>query len=487
MVYTALRRFAMCRSKTVPGLVFFAFICIILTGCSKEITVNHYPGFYDPNIKTIAILPFENYSSHKGLGNAVANRLASGLMLNRTYKVIGPDQLNIMLNNLNLPAVPRGNDKAAAEELGKVGKIRAFVKGQVLGSTIISAAALQDNIRQQEFYAAAFGNPATGVCKADNELSGGLNDAVLYSFDYLANIRRVDEDDEGDEGEEGEGFGGDQGEGFGEGFGNGEGEGFGENEGEGFGGNEGFGEGFGNNEGFGDDEGYGDDEGFGDDEGYGEGFGDDEGYGEGDDDDDYGRDVAWYYPDYGDWYDSYFYEYVSHALIVVNASIISVPDGRILYSTHIQATGNVNGFRPETRKYVIQKTLHKLTRRLVRRFAVVPVEIKINPGKDFLLAERMGPGQWRYTNTFSRKDENVFVVVRLPRVAAHNRFEIVITPKNNPELIAAKRSIVWSRNRRHRAVKFLPGQIAEKHGPGSYSACFYSRGKLVMSRNFKIK
>ncbi len=133
------------RSLKFIILIVIISAAITFCGCTKEIVINHYPGFYDPNIRTVGVMPFANYSVRKGLGNMAAGHLAAGLGANRTYYVIGPDQIQTMLNKPTQSMPPESDFKALAQQLGKTGNMQAFIAGQVLGNSIVKASPRNKN------------------------------------------------------------------------------------------------------------------------------------------------------------------------------------------------------------------------------------------------------------------------------------------------------------------------------------------------------
>jgi hypothetical protein len=59
--------------------------------------VRHIPDCYEPNIKTVAILPFKNESERARAGLIVARNLAKELRANGTYMVIDPNEVSKIL------------------------------------------------------------------------------------------------------------------------------------------------------------------------------------------------------------------------------------------------------------------------------------------------------------------------------------------------------------------------------------------------------
>jgi hypothetical protein len=169
-----------------------ALVCLgvlLFGGCSKSFTARQYPTFYDPNIRTVAVVPFRNDTRGHNGGFLMAEDLASALRINGTYSVIPPRKLRSLLREKKLPELSRTDYAQDAEQLRKLGGIQAFIVGRVLRGS-----------RVAETYPAAYVYPPAYV--SDDTLA------------QPARYRLVDEDEE--EGEEGEGE--DFGDGFDEGF-----------------------------------------------------------------------------------------------------------------------------------------------------------------------------------------------------------------------------------------------------------------------------
>lgn len=116
----------------IVSAVSFVFM---LAGCGKDFVVNHYPAFYQPEIKEIAILPFDNKTSHKGVGRAVAEILAADLAANQTYKVTGPSRLARRLKDKGITLEPDTDFSTAAQKLGALNEFQAFVTGRILSES----------------------------------------------------------------------------------------------------------------------------------------------------------------------------------------------------------------------------------------------------------------------------------------------------------------------------------------------------------------
>jgi hypothetical protein len=102
-------------------------------GCSATMTVRHYPDFYDPQIKNVAVVPFANSTLNAQAGQFVAERLAEALKANGTYTVVGPREIADKLFAAKIAMPPTVDAKVWAETLGKIGLTGEFVFGAARG------------------------------------------------------------------------------------------------------------------------------------------------------------------------------------------------------------------------------------------------------------------------------------------------------------------------------------------------------------------
>ena len=81
-------------------------------GCTATMAVRHYPDFYDPQIKNVAVVPFANSSLNPQGGQFVAERLAEALKANGTYTVVGPKEVTDKLFEAKVALPPAMDAKA---------------------------------------------------------------------------------------------------------------------------------------------------------------------------------------------------------------------------------------------------------------------------------------------------------------------------------------------------------------------------------------
>jgi len=104
-------------------------------GCKTMLPVRQYPSFYDPSIRTVAVVDFANSTLRGPAGTFLSRRLADALKANGTYRVIGPAELKGKLAAAGA-SIPQGagpDDVAGA--LRGLDGIDAFITGTVSGFT----------------------------------------------------------------------------------------------------------------------------------------------------------------------------------------------------------------------------------------------------------------------------------------------------------------------------------------------------------------
>jgi hypothetical protein len=123
-----------------PAFWAVGLVLVGLSGCSKSFTAREYPSFYDPNLRTVAVIPFRNETKARGAGVLAAESLAAALGANGTYTVITPRRLESLLARKKLPRTLSPSDYAKdAETLRKLGGVQAFVAGRVLRDSMIAS------------------------------------------------------------------------------------------------------------------------------------------------------------------------------------------------------------------------------------------------------------------------------------------------------------------------------------------------------------
>ncbi len=334
-------------AKKITLIVLTVLTVFVLTGCGTTIEVSKYPVFYQPDIKDIAVLPFANQTHHKGLGMEVASNFAGALASNKTYKVTGPAQLDRLIKENKISALPKNNYKQVSEELGKLNEIQAFIAGEVLSESFKNIPTMVD----------------------------------YYDYDYY-------------------------------------------------------------------------------------------------------YDFDPFYPYY---FYPYYYDYGTEVLLSVSASIVAVPEGAVLYTTPVIATEDITGTGGPLEKNATILAVNGLSKKMVRKFAVVPAKMTVHPDKDLKTAYSSRQDRWIYTKEFSKNSESMYVVLCLPAVATHNQFRLAIVPEKSNTNIIAEKNITWQPDKFCQGFEFSPKEIAAANGPGRYSVQFYSRGKLAMTKSFEIK
>jgi len=110
-------------------LLLIAMGCFM--GCTKTIEISQYPSFYTTDLRSVAVLPFDNDTLNVRAGQYLTERLVKSLRINGTYKIADPRQLAARLGAEQLKKLPPSDPQAAAKLIGKLGDTRAFIIGTV--------------------------------------------------------------------------------------------------------------------------------------------------------------------------------------------------------------------------------------------------------------------------------------------------------------------------------------------------------------------
>jgi len=119
---------AMCTAGKT-SLLLTAVCCFM--GCTKTIEISHYPEFYTADLRSVAVLPFDNDTLNVRAGQYLTERLAKSLRANGTYKIADPRQLANRLGAEQLKKLPPSDKQAAAGLIGNLGDTQAFIIGTV--------------------------------------------------------------------------------------------------------------------------------------------------------------------------------------------------------------------------------------------------------------------------------------------------------------------------------------------------------------------
>lgn len=182
-------------------------------------------------------------------------------------------------------------------------------------------------------------------------------------------------------------------------------------------------------------------------------------------------------------------DYVTEAFISVNASMVSVPDGRLICTTAepVKASSSVRGISAKESYNASEYTIYKAVKQIEYQFAVVPADIKVYPYKDIRVASGRKGTAWNFTNSFGKNDETMYVVIHLPAEAAKNKFSLTITLQEQKDNVLFLQDFTWKSGEKEQGYLFSPRQIAAKNGPEKYSVNLCRKGEIIMSHNFSIK
>ncbi len=118
--------------RPAASVILCSTLLLLAGGCNagkkSRITVVRYPSFYMPELKRIAVLPFDNPPSDSGAGERIGQRLETALTRNNTYEVYTRQRLKEVLQEQDL-ALSGIIDAEAAQRIGRLGSVQALVCG----------------------------------------------------------------------------------------------------------------------------------------------------------------------------------------------------------------------------------------------------------------------------------------------------------------------------------------------------------------------
>ncbi len=145
-----------CAPRMLPlALLTGAMLCLA-GGCSKKLVVAQMPPFWTPDLKIIAVIPFQNHTGTRGAGRAVSDQLAATLVENGTYRIYDRAQVESLMTERDWQ-IAQGDPNAAAAKLQ--GKAQALLVGSV--STYSASSANPEWRFTPVNYTDANGNPYT--------------------------------------------------------------------------------------------------------------------------------------------------------------------------------------------------------------------------------------------------------------------------------------------------------------------------------------
>ncbi|MCE5278050.1 MAG: hypothetical protein ABFD92_05670 [Planctomycetaceae bacterium] len=108
---------------------------VAVGGCTADmrdtVTVSHFPPFYTPDLKTIAVAPFDPGNSDPRSADIVAAAAAQALAADGTYTVIGGQRLERMAKGYGVELARYDSPQTIAAKLGKIPGIQAAVVGKI--------------------------------------------------------------------------------------------------------------------------------------------------------------------------------------------------------------------------------------------------------------------------------------------------------------------------------------------------------------------
>jgi hypothetical protein len=136
------------RVRSTDSLVCCLGAMLLATGCAeKTFWVRHYPEFYTPELKVVAVAPFENDTTQPGAGGIFAAQLARALRIDGTYRVIGPGAVDRRMKDKGMPVTTQATNEELTADLRRLGGMQAFIHGTV---TVFSSS--QAHYREWDYY-----------------------------------------------------------------------------------------------------------------------------------------------------------------------------------------------------------------------------------------------------------------------------------------------------------------------------------------------
>jgi len=122
----------MIRSRRLVGLpVALPVLAAVLAGCGKDIPVTQFPPFYTPDLKAVAVVPFEDRTGRPAAGQGLAVKVAAALAARRTYTVYGPGELASLAGAVDPAALQAGRLDGLIQALRARGQVQAVLAGTV--------------------------------------------------------------------------------------------------------------------------------------------------------------------------------------------------------------------------------------------------------------------------------------------------------------------------------------------------------------------
>ncbi len=155
-------------------------------GCTKKLFVDRYPVFYEPRLKTVAVLPFDSASRQRQAGAVLSHSLAAALSANGTYKIVGPMALRGKLGAEKLEELVQASNHDVARALSEMGGIDAFVTGTALAYEAHTAGYLAPDYYRAGYGYGAWGGGGYGYRRGRYY---GRYYGPVYDYEYVAEAR----------------------------------------------------------------------------------------------------------------------------------------------------------------------------------------------------------------------------------------------------------------------------------------------------------
>ncbi len=122
----------------VRSLTLLLVGVVLLSGCSRKVTILQVPEFYHQSLKTIAVVPFRSPADRGISGKIIADQLAARLQGNGTYTVYNRNDLRTLMDERDLAVALSADPMRATQKFRALGNVQAILTGSVQTYTATS-------------------------------------------------------------------------------------------------------------------------------------------------------------------------------------------------------------------------------------------------------------------------------------------------------------------------------------------------------------
>lgn len=161
-------------------------IVAALAGCEQTASVQSVPRARDPNLKTLAVLPFVNRTGSNQAGDMVAYSVAAGLRNQLNYNVLGPDEVRAELKAAAVPMADRLPPERLADAVRENDIADVYVSGVVTGEQYMYVEKPQDRAAGSSvnYFLGTVWSTEPRIIVRSNKTGRGTNPAWDYPFEW---------------------------------------------------------------------------------------------------------------------------------------------------------------------------------------------------------------------------------------------------------------------------------------------------------------